>query len=285
MQGSNRRRSSPITAPRAGQAAKCRNRYDEYVVSRSRVRVFARWWFAVLTSIAACAHAPVDRERALRSGETVIHLRYAVTNTEDAERVERALETAAPLAERWGLLPEMVTITIHPTHDALEAASRVRGVDWMRAWARLDTIELQAPRTWTPGTANTRDLTQLLAHELTHCVMYEAIGGERVALGVPAWFREGMATAAAGQRFVAPVRADALAATVAFSGDEAPLAYVVANEAFLALERRYGIERIRAVLARVRVGSSFAIAFHEELGIALSAFESEFLVAVPPRAG
>jgi hypothetical protein len=211
-------------------------------------------------------------------------LRYAATDASDAERVERAIETAVPIAERWGLLPEMLTIDIQPTHEALESASRRRGMDWMRAWARLDTIHLQAPRTWT-GTADMRDLTQLLAHELTHCVMYEAIGGEQVALGIPAWFREGMATANAGQRF-APIRiGDAVTLSAAFSGEDAPLAYVVANEAFLVLERRYGLQRLRAILPRVRVGVGFAAAFEQALGIPLSHFEAEFVRSLPPRPG
>jgi hypothetical protein len=119
----------------------------------------------------------------------------------DARRVAAALEQAIPRAARWGTLEVPVTVTIHPSHAALEAAVRRPGYAWLRAWATYSAIELQSPATWRLFGARDRELLELLAHELTHCVMYQrattAQGWRRQP--IPLWFREGLASHAAGQ--------------------------------------------------------------------------------------
>ncbi len=244
---------------------------------------------AIVLLAGGCAHVggpQVDRRDEFGVGDVSIVLRYAPEDARAADQVQRVLDAAVTAAERWGPLPPTVTIAIYPTHEALEAASRNSGVRWLRAWARLDSIDLQSPRTWSRGMATDGELRQLLAHELTHLAMYAALGGDpRAVREIPAWFREGMATTNAGERLGGCDCAmmDALTANAAFGDADAPRAYVTANEAFRLLERRHGRQRIRALLALVRAGTPFDDAFHDALGVTVAAFEDEFRSTLAPR--
>jgi hypothetical protein len=122
---------------------------------------------------------------------------------------------------------------------------------------------------------------QLLAHELTHCVMFQAIGGDaRVARGIPVWFREGMATTNSGERLVAvsarPGAVDLLSARALLDATESSLGYATADRAFRYLTQRYGQQRIRLLLARVRDGAEFPEAFRSIMGVTLDVFEGDF---------
>jgi hypothetical protein len=255
-------------------------------------RPLARRLLALVT-LAACAHGQRPVAGAVEEvsiGSVAVALRYAPVDADEAAQVRRALRAAVPLAERWGPLPANLTITVHPSHDALEGAARSPGLWWLRAWSRRGRVDPQSPRTWTGGAASDAHLTQLLAHELTHCVLFEAIGGDRpTGVGIPAWFREGMATTNSGERFVHahPDALGAFLANDAFHGETAPFAYAAANEAFHALERRHGRARIQEILGRVRGGAGFPDAFHDALGVSLRAFEADphALLARAPNAG
>ncbi|HET8734702.1 MAG TPA: hypothetical protein VFM45_13130 [Anaeromyxobacteraceae bacterium] len=196
-----------------------------------------------------------------------------------ARQVQNVLPAALSAASRWGTLREPVTITVHPTHAALEAAARQPGLEWLRAWARRDGVELQSPRTWSAGTLSDAELAQLLAHELTHCAMYQSFGIDSgVARTVPIWFREGLATVAAGERF-GPAAASGegtLAVVNASYRTDAVRAYATADSAFRCLLARHGEAAIRAVLAHLRAGEPFPAAFRAATGVSLQAFEEEY---------
>ena len=73
-----------------------------------------------------------------------------------------------------------------------------------RAWAFADQVLLQSPRTWNPvGGADDDELAELIAHEVTHALMYQLMQpGDDPSWAVeepPLWFREGMASVTAGQ--------------------------------------------------------------------------------------
>lgn len=195
-----------------------------------------------------------------------------------ARQVQRVLPAALSAASRWGALREPVTITVHPTHAALEAAARRPGLDWLRAWARRDGVELQSPRTWSAGSLSDAELAQLLAHELTHCAMYQSLGVDSgVARTVPIWFREGLATVAAGERFGQPASGEgALALVRASYRTDAVRAYATADSAFRWLIARHGEAGIRAVLAHLRAGEPFPAAFRSATGVSLQAFEEDY---------
>jgi hypothetical protein len=244
----------------------------------------------LVTAASACAAAPVRERWAARAGDHEVELdvRHAPRDAAAAAQVRAVLPAAVALAERWGPLRAPVTITIHPSHDALEAAADRPGHAWLRAWARPTALELQSPRTWSRGAATDAELTQLLAHELTHCVMFQAVGDARVAGTIPVWFREGMATSASGERFAgagAPASPAAAFHVTALAYRAGSLrVYAGADEAFRALEAAYGRERIRALLAAMRAGRSFDDAFREATGASVAEFEARLAGALEPVA-
>lgn len=194
-----------------------------------------------------------------------------------AAQARRVLPAALAAARRWGPIREPVTITIHPTHAALEAAARKPGHEWLRAWARLDAVDVQSPRTWSTGCLSDAELEQLLAHELTHCAMYQYLGrGAPAARTVPVWFREGMASVAAGERHgPAAGGAGALAAAASYRTASA-LAYATADSAFRLLIALHGDDAVRGILSRLRAGEPFPAAFRAATGISPEAFEAEY---------
>lgn len=256
---------------------------------------------ALLLCCAACASTRAARGPALRRtmnvGESVIHLEYQAVDEAAARDVAEALPAALGRAGRWGALREPVTITLHPSHEALEAAAQRSRYPWLRAWARYATIDLQSPRTWQLLSApSRRRLEETLAHELTHCLMYQASGTSWSwpRKGIPLWFREGMATVTAGEapRYSSPKRAAAFyrgspTARRGSAGDplsdpeplvqgEDELVYTTAYLAFQFLLDRYGEERIRRLLAGMGEGPPFSEAFRRAMGIDPEAFEADF---------
>lgn len=256
---------------------------------------------ALVVATSACAHArggqaALLETQTVRAGEAVFHLQYWPEDAVTALQVKAVLERAVSAAERWGRLSAPVLVTIHPTHRALEAATHRKGYPWLRAWARYASVDLQSPRTWSRGTASDAEVAQLLAHELTHCVMYQSAASERTwpSMGIPLWFREGMASVTAGQehelarpeaiwRFYQEQRTagaqssgDPLAQPEPLYRSESELVYGTAHQAFRFLIDRYGEERVRRLVARMGGGSSFQEAFQQAVGIPLQDFEGDF---------
>lgn len=230
-----------------------------------------------------------------------------------AAQVRRSLERALPRANRWGRLEKEITITIHPSHAALEEAVHLSGYEWMKAWARYQMIDLQSPRTWSWLGAEDAEVEALLTHELTHCVIYQSAAGEWTwsHKGIPLWFQEGIASVTAGQGRLGKSLAELwgyYAKTVPVPGaaggfpvaiahaargyvsqdgdpitDPEPLrqeqyevVYGAAHRAFEFLLARYGEERVRTAISSMRQGRSFEQAFGEAFGISETAFASEF---------
>jgi hypothetical protein len=246
----------------------------------------------------ACQHVPREAGpgftefELVRTADATFRLQSTERDSTTEEQVARVLPHAAALAERWGRFSTPVLISIHPTHASLAAA--VGGAQsWMRAWARFASVEIESPRTWSAGRASDAQMTQLLAHELTHCVMYESTGSEQSwrSLGIPVWFREGMASVTA-QEYASP---DDQALALRRLRDEeleshrvltlrasdgyrarADLVYDEADSAFRYLLDRFGEEGVHRLLAAVGGGKAFDEAFLETLGISLKSFELDF---------
>jgi hypothetical protein len=191
-----------------------------------------------------------------------------------AEQVRRVLPGAVRAAARWSSLPASVTVTIHATHAELEAAVGRAGNPWMRAWARTGSVDLQSPRTWSRGHASDEALTQILAHELTHCALFKATGREGRARAIPMWFQEGMASVAAGERH-AHSRADAVSNPVPLLRTDPGLVYGTADRAFRDLILHFGEPSIRLLLARLGEGHPFTVAFRDAMGVTLAEFERD----------
>lgn len=230
------------------------------------------------------------------------HLVYPREEAESARLVAEALRQAAPRASRYAVLRLPVTITIHPTQESLEAAAGRAGYGWLRAWARYASIELKSPRAWSLLGAEQQEVAVLLAHELTHCAMYQTAGSDWTwsHSDPPLWFREGMASVSAEEGYkrvgLGTLRAfyvestgggeprpdevrpegDPLTNPEPLLGYRPDLVYSAAHHAFVFLLRRYGEERVQAVLRHMSTGRLFAAAFREAIGIEAPAFEAEF---------
>ena len=270
---------------------------------------------------AACAHAPASGSPHIETVAvqgSAFRIQYWPRDEAEAGQVRRALAVAVPRAMRWGKLEVPVVVTIHPSHEDLERATRREGHPWLRAWARFANVDFQSPRTWEPfdfivGAPTDEQVAELLTHELVHCAMYQAIGGEYTWMqrDVPVWFREGMASVAADQgykriglediwRFYreAPGAGDGAPGSGQAFADpggwrdpltdpesppveplyqrNADLVYGTAHWAFRFLLDRYGEEPVRAILPRLGRGQPFGQAFEAEIGISLRAFERDF---------
>jgi hypothetical protein len=260
----------------------------------------------------ACAHRqPVPAElrtRDVAAGGARFTLRWFPEDDAVAAQVERMLERAAPRVQRWGGLAHPVTITIHPSHEALEAAAQNPGYDWLHAWAKYQTVELQSPRTWE-GPVRDRHVEELLTHELTHCAVYQRAGDGTSwpFKEIPRWFGEGLATYTAGQgyRFASVEQLWAFyertlpgeageggaqrrpRASVAIAGDpivdpdpiyqeQSDIVYGAAYHATEFLIARYGEERVDAVLAKMGQGMRFPAAFRAAVGITDAEFAADF---------
>jgi len=249
---------------------------------------------------------------------------YGPDDAGAARQVARALEAAAPRAQRFAPLSAPVTLTLHPTHEALERAVDRPGFAWLRAWARARTVDLQSPRSWGmslwpfKGKARDQEVEELLVHELTHCAMFQAAGGEGawVLLEVPRWFAEGMASVAAGQGYrrarLSELRAHWRAQDEAAAGlgdgwlahrgdhdragdplldpdplyrDRADLVYGAAHHAFAALVARHGDAAVRGLIARLGEGASFGQAFAAAFGTRPDAFAEAFRAEVVAGGG
>jgi hypothetical protein len=232
--------------------------------------------------ISAQVH-PGDLSHALESisvAGTSVALRIDEGDEAVAEQVRRVLPRAMRLATRWGPLPPSVALTVHPTHAGLEAATRRTGSPWMRAWAR---VGLQSPRTWSRGRASDEALTQILAHELTHCALFQATGRDGRAGRIPLWFQEGMASVAAGEQHDVAL-AEAVGTPGPFLRTDPAVVYGTADRAFRELVDRFGEDGVRRVVARLGEGHAFPAAFRGALGVTLADFEGDLVGRLPALA-
>ncbi len=269
--------------------------------------------YALAAATAACAgrlgSGDGARVEIFDASGATFRLQYWPEDARSARQVREAIASGAPRALRWGALPTPVTVTIYPSHAALEEATHREGFSWLRAWARYASIDLQSPRTWSFFGASEREVNELVTHELTHCALYQATSDEWswAYRGVPLWFREGMASVAAGQghrraglddlrRFyvdppagagdgapgargaggAAPGAPDPLANPEPLYRGESDVVYGAAHWAFRFLLDRYGEGRVRGIARSMRGGRTFSEAFRAQIGLPVEDFEQDF---------
>lgn len=265
---------------------------------------------ALCASCAATAAAPGARTADVSVGDARFRVTWFPGDERPARAVIRAVEAAAPRIRRWGPLAHPIAITIHPDHEALEAAAQRHGYEWLRAWARYDTIDIQSPSSWSLFGPSSRKVEELVIHELTHCAMYQQAGDDLTWMykEIPRWFSEGLATVTAGQgyrfpgaedlwkfygkrlpgsAFVEPAGARTTPSQAAFYGDpivdsdpiyqdRSEIVYGAAHLAMEFLLRRYGEERVREVLRLMGRGQRFPAAFKAAIGITDAEFAADF---------
>lgn len=228
--------------------------------------------------------ANLDRREEI-AGATV---RFAASQPDDAAQLERVLPRALERSGRWGPTPVPPTLWLASTHDALEAAVHRPGYAWLKAFARWSEIYIQAPSTWSPP-GNDAEVSELLAHELTHLWLFQRAGTpkDQPGLGIPSWFREGMATVTADQAHRFPTledlarritieRLDPFGDAQALERDESPLVYGAAHHAFAFLVRKVGDEGVKAIVRGLGEGQAFAVAFAITTRVSPDVFLDEF---------
>jgi hypothetical protein len=144
-------------------------------------------------------------------------------------------------------------------------------------------VDLQSPRSWSRGRATDEALTQILAHELTHCALFQATGRDGRAREIPLWFLEGMASVAAGETHHT-ARAEAIGSPGSFLRTEPGVVYGTADRAFRELIQRFGDDGVRMLIARLGEGLAFPAAFRDALGVPLADFEGDLMGRLPALA-
>ena len=133
-------------------------------------------------------------------------------------------------------------------------------------------------------------LTELLEHELTHCLMFQRSGGSPSDPRdrIPFWFREGMATVTAGegaqwpppeslsQWLAAHPGVDLLRDAARLVRTDPAVAYGAAHHGFDFLVRRHGDATVLRVLERMRAQDGFPEAFRDVVGVSVESFGTDF---------
>ena len=225
-------------------------------------------------------------------------------NESTGELLQQTIPEAAQALTRWGGLQEPVQITVVNSHWELEELVG-RKLPGISAWARAREVYLSDPARWPlpPGLdadaplarrIRRTQLTDLLKHELTHCLMFQRAGPTPADLRerIPFWFREGMASVTAGegaqwpplealgQWLAAHPGVDLLRDTAAIARTDPAIAYGAAYHAFQFVLRTHGDASVLAVLDRMASRSSFPEAFQSTLHLTVASFSNAFQLSL-----
>jgi len=275
-----------------------RDRCDDARVRLSRLLVSAGPALLLACATARTPSTPRETPLAARveAPGLLFDVLYTPADALELPRIERALLAGGARVSRWGAFREGVSLHVLPDHASLEKAVDRPGYPWLRAWAFADDVLLQSPRSWNAGNpADDNDVAELLAHEMTHALMYQLMRTSDDPAWAPEepplWFREGMASVTAGQdrrrlsrdqlsRWLDEHPADdPLRPSVELYRTEQHAVYSAAHRAFELLLRAKGDDAIREMLGRVRAGAAFSDAFKSATGQALPDFERDAIRA------
>jgi hypothetical protein len=271
-----------------------RDRCDDDGVRLSRV--LAAGGPALLLACATARTPSTPRETPLaarvEASGVLFDVLYMPADALELPRIEKGLLAAGARVSRWGAFREGVFVHVLPDHAALETAVERRGYPWLRAWAFADDVLLQSPRSWNGASpADDGDVAELLAHEMTHALMYQLMKPDDDPAWAPEepplWFREGMASVTAGQErrrlsrdelsrwLDEHPKDDPLRPSAELYRTEQHAVYSAAHRAFELLLAVSGDGAVRDMLSRVRAGVAFPEAFKSATGRALLDFERD----------
>ena len=148
--------------------------------------------------------------------------------------------------------------------------------------------EVLRNRVVLPFTGSYEDLRHVVVHELTHALMFDLLyGGSATALlarqtffSVPLWFAEGMAEyfslgmESNAEMFIRDGIIDGYLPPLQYSGGY--LVYKQGQSALTYLANRYGEERVRDVLQRIRQTRNFDRAFQRSVGMSEEKFDEQW---------
>jgi len=208
-----------------------------------------------------------------------------------------ALDVAAESLPRLeALIPHAqatpLDVYIYPSAADLRAALRLTGRDWVGAHAHpeLGVILVTAVNNRTAAA----DLRQSIPHELTHLLLYRAVGANYDAL--PMWFNEGLATTM--EAFPNPVYESLLTTAVANQTTisfadlcrafpdaqaDALLAYAQSVSLVNYIEGRYGDQAISRMVAAFADGADCGTGPERVLQRSLTELNRDWLRRQQPR--
>ena len=129
-------------------------------------------------------------------------------------------------------------------------------------------------------------LSKVLRHEYVHALIHERMGIE--ASHVPRWLNEGLAMQLAGDNWPdldqlaheGKIQVIPLQLLEGWWGqlsiEAASVAYLEANSATKYLIQRYGMDKVRAILGRIKEGDTIAGAIHDKLMISYDSFQKRW---------
>jgi hypothetical protein len=180
-------------------------------------------------------------------------------------------------------LDEPLRIYIYPSADDMRSALRLTGRDWVGAHAHPELGVILVPAT-NPRTASV-DLGQSIPHELSHLLLYRAIG--QAYESAPRWFDEGLAVSVEGaenstydnilrEQAVAGdlIPFDDLCRSFPAENDRALLAYAQSGSLIRFIRAQYGEQRLAAMVDELGDGADCQSVTTRALGLPLGGRDS-----------
>lgn len=214
------------------------------------------------------------------------HFVVKFDGTEDYQiwdEVLRVLENAyRELGQELGYFPTQ------PIHVVLLTKEHFQSDSGTPAWAdALFDPVLGRIKIPTKGALTDKVwLTKVLRHEYVHALIHERMGIE--ASHVPRWLNEGLAMQLAGDpwpdldQMAHEGKIQIIPLQLLEGGwgqlsiEAATVAYLEANSATKYLIERYGMDKVRAILGRIKAGDTIAGAIHDKLMISYDSFQKRW---------
>jgi hypothetical protein len=184
-------------------------------------------------------------------------------------------------------LPDTVHVYLYRDEQDLRATLKSLGRTWVGGHADPELGVVMMPV--APGAAAPATLERLIPHELTHLLIFRAVGGPAAYARVPTWLNEGMAVAqearpnpdyamALTQARDAGTLIDLSVLCGPFPSDasEAKLAYAESEAVVRYVRDIRGPQALNAMLAAYADGADCGAGVQRALGIPLAQLESDW---------
>ena len=214
------------------------------------------------------------------------HFTVKFDGREDYDTWTRVLdileEAYRDIGQKFGYFPTKPILVVLHTRDSFHGATGSPAwadglYDHILGRIKIPTQGALTDRTW---------LTRVLRHEFVHALLHERMGDHITA--VPTWLNEGLAMQLAGDpwpEIEQVVRGDITLFSLrdlegnwlGLPATAATVAYLEGNSATLYLIDRFGMGKVREIIALLATGQSFAPAMHDRLFMPYDEFERRWM--------